>query len=278
MTEGSTAWRYVLSTVRGTSHVTHDKPCQDWAYCNVHQDGANKPVLVALVSDGAGSAVRSDDGAQAVCQMFVNELGECFKDDGTLRQIDEQFMKNFFTYFRNAMLRLAEADDGNVADFACTFLVALIGENHAVFAQLGDGAIVFSPLGDCERRELAFEPLRGEYANMTHFVTESDAAQHLQYEFLPDRIGEVALFTDGIERLALNLQTMQPHPPFFRPMFAPVRQATADGMLSDLSLTLTNFLDSEAVNSRTDDDKTLILASRCLPDKDGKVTETAEGK
>ena len=278
MTDSSAAWRYVYSTVRGTSHITQDKPCQDWTYCELHQYGLHKPVLVALVSDGAGSAARSDDGAKAVCQMFADELKECFKDDGTISQIDRQFVEKFLKYFRNTMLRFAEADEGNVADFACTFLVALISENQAVFAQVGDGAIVYSLTGDCDRHQLAFTPFRGEYANMTHFVTESDAAQHLQYELMPDRIDEVALFSDGIERMALNLQTMQPHLPFFRPMFAPVRQATGEGMLLDLSQTLTSFLDSEAVNSRTDDDKTLVLASRCLFATGGGVTEAAAGE
>ena len=265
MTSSSPAWRYAYSSVRGTSHVAQDKPCQDAVYCKVHIDSGDHPVLVAIVSDGAGSAARSDDGSREVCRMLVSEIEQHFRtDDSTLGQIDTDFFKNFLTYFRNEMSRLAAADEGTVSDFACTLLVALVGENQAVLAQLGDGAIVYSLAGDCDRYQLGFLPAHGEYVNVTHFVTEADSEQNLQYEFLPDCIGELAVFSDGIERLALNLQTMQPHLPFFRPMLTPIRNTEEEGMHSHLSHALTNFLDSDAVNSRSDDDKTLILASRCL--------------
>jgi hypothetical protein len=44
-------------------------------------------------------------------------------------------------------------------------------------------------------------------------------------------------------------------------MFAPLREAP-EGYSEELSLGLSRFLDSEKVNDRTEDDKTLILASR----------------
>jgi hypothetical protein len=278
MTAESKPWRFVISSVRGSSHVTQDKPCQDWSYCKVHKDGAGKDLLVALVADGAGSAAHSDVGAREICRMFAAEVDEHFRGAETLAQIDRDFFGRFLTYFQNEMSRLAEADEGTVSDFACTFLAALVGENQAVFAQVGDGAIVYSLSGDCDRRQLFLAPMHGEYANMTHFATESDALEHLEYERMVDPIGEVALFTDGIERLALNLQTMQPHAPFFSPMFAPVRQAAGEGILPDLKRSLDEFLDSKSVNSRTDDDKTLILASRCSPLVDATKMEDADEK
>ena len=68
----------------------------------------------------------------------------------------------------------------------------------------------------------------------------------------------MALFTDGLQTLALDY-TRAAHSPFFAPMFAALSSETEPGgLLGPLSA----FLESPAVNERTDDDKTLILATR----------------
>ena len=75
------------------------------------------------------------------------------------------------------------------------------------------------------------------------------------------RIDEVALFSDGLQRLALHYQTRTAHAGFFKPMLATLRAAPADA-LESLSTQLAAYLSSPAVNERTDDDKTLVLATR----------------
>jgi hypothetical protein len=61
--------------------------------------------------------------------------------------------------------------------------------------------------------------------------------------------------------LALDFRAQTAYEPFFSPMFNWLR-ASADGRSVELSNSLTVYLASEKVNSRTDDDKTLILATR----------------
>ena len=70
---------------------------------------------------------------------------------------------------------------------------------------------------------------------------------------------KVATFTDGIQRLALNLVTNTPHEPFFAPFFNGMAKATVE-QEDQLQGLLVKFLGSQAVNERTDDDKTLALA------------------
>ena len=106
-----------------------------------------------------------------------------------------------------------------------------------------------------------FWPDRGEYANTTHFVTQDDAIEHLQFESIRRRIMEVALLTDGLQAIALNYQAQTAHEPFFKGVFAPLRSAT-EGCSRELSESLAAFLSSPRVNEKTDDDKTLVLASR----------------
>ena len=96
---------------------------------------------------------------------------------------------------------------------------------------------------------------------MTCFVTEDDAFEHLHAEVSSVAPSEVALFSDGIQRLALVYSSKTAHQPFFEPMFARLNEANLKEC-DVLSEQLSTFLGSPAVNERTDDDKTLVLAAR----------------
>jgi hypothetical protein len=145
-------------------------------------------------------------------------------------------------------------------DFACTLLGFVAGRSSATCLQVGDGAIV---VADAEEHVYGhvFWPDRGEYANTTHFVTQEDAIEHLQFESVRREIVEVALLSDGLQAIALNYREQSAHEPFFRGLFAPLRVA-GEGRSDKLSQSLAVFLSSSRVNEKTDDDKTLVLASR----------------
>jgi hypothetical protein len=112
--------------------------------------------------------------------------------------------------------------------------------------------------------ELVFWPEAGEYANMTRFITDPDALEHVRSVVTDAAPDEIAVFTDGIQRLALDFRAVAVHAPFFAPMMAVLRQQPPDECAL-LEAQLAAFLDSPKVNSRTDDDKTLVLASRRAP-------------
>ena len=59
--------------------------------------------------------------------------------------------------------------------------------------------------------------------------------------------------------LALSKATGKVHGPFFKPMFENLRRAPNGDILRD---SLSAFLNSSRVNERTDDDKTILLATR----------------
>ncbi len=100
--------------------------------------------------------------------------------------------------------------------------------------------------------------MTGEYANMTQFVTDEDALDVLVTKDYSVPMTQVAVLTDGLQRLALNIAENTPHGPFFAPFF---RALGACGPEKDEELhsALVRFLSSDAVNKRTDDDKTLAL-------------------
>ena len=133
-----------------------------------------------------------------------------------------------------------------------------------MFFQIGDGAIVVSNRAEPDDYGWVFWPQHGEFANQTNFVTQDNALEVLEFELEERCVDEIAIFTDGIERLVLDLQEKTAHTPFFRTLFGWLIQTEPAAVGEEIppSEVVGRYLGSKEINNRTDDDKTLILASR----------------
>ena len=98
---------------------------------------------------------------------------------------------------------------------------------------------------------------------MTYFLTDAALCQRLEFVWLDRQIDEVALLTDGLQRLAMDFRARRAHGPFFAPLF-PWLRACADPL--ELKDPLRKLLESPRVERRTDDDTTLMLATRLVTD------------
>jgi hypothetical protein len=264
MTGAMGAWRYALASVAGTSHARHGTPCQDAAACEVLCAADGSPVLVAVVADGAGSAPRSAEGAQLACALFMDAMRDLLAHGGGPRDLTREYVVAWLARFQGAIATRVELTGGLPRDYACTLLAAVVGDESAAYCQIGDGAIVVAAPGEPDGYCWVFWPQHGEYENETVFATDLDAPGLIAVERADLPVDEVALFSDGLQRLALHFEGRTAHAPFFRPMFAPVR-AAEPGRADALSAQLATFLSSPPINARTDDDKTLILATRRPP-------------
>lgn len=237
-------WKLIFGSVLGTSHVQSGLPCQD--YC----DGAiTGTTLVAACADGAGSAEHSQLGSKAAVDRFMEVAsGDAMP---TKEQVEE-----WVYAAREHLLEVAAANGSTPRQLACTFLAALVGDGWVAFAQVGDGVIVFDgPDG----YNFAFWPDNGEYANTTRFLSDDDYQQHLRVDIDKRRVSELAVLTDGLQMLALDIAGVKVHDRFFAPLFKTVRNGPD---LAVLQTELLDFMGSKRVNDRTDDDKTLLLATR----------------
>lgn len=253
-------WKYAYASVKGTSHEKNGLPCQDASLCEILKDKNGQDILVAVASDGAGSAPHSDQGSKLICSLFMDEMKALFATGQGTDDATETFFKAWLGYFQKEIAVRAEEISCMPRDFACTFLCAIISNECEIFAQIGDGAIVVS--NEPDLYSWVFWPHQGEYENTTFFATDVKATEWLQYE---RRKGmpcfEIAIFSDGLQRLALHYQTQSAHSPFFRPFFSALR-SQEQSVSEKYTQSLVSFLGSLPVNERTDDDKTLILATR----------------
>lgn len=253
------AWRYAAASVVGTSHVAAGVPCQDHAMVTSVPVHTPPAALLAVASDGAGSAAFAADGAEEACRAFMEYAGLGMPLIGHRPDMAADFEARSLDDVRANIERVAGERGAAIGAFACTLLGAVVGDDAALFFQVGDGAIVYR-IEDGGWR-VAIAPERGGYVNETDFVTRRDAAAKLRMARVLARVSEIALVTDGIEMMSIDQKTGTAHGPFFEHVIGALRGEAA-GHSAAHSDWLAGFLDSAMVNRRTDDDKTIVVASR----------------
>jgi hypothetical protein len=220
--------------------------------------------LVAIVCDGAGSAALADRGSQLVADTFLGIVQDFFGMGGKADSITRDLAREWVGKVLDALNQEAARESRDVREFACTLLGAIVAEQVCAFLQIGDGAMVVSE-GSDDGWSWVFWPQHGEFANTTNFVTSPNAGDVMDFDASRRTIAELAMFSDGLENLVLHSATKTPHAPFFDAMFPVVRRGPA-GLNEKLSLDLHAYLQSSRINEKTDDDKTLILATRRATD------------
>lgn len=254
-------WKYGFASAAGAFHLKSSTPCQDASRVEVVVDAGGAEVLLAVASDGAGSATLAQLGSTLACDMFIDEVKSRIECGNARSILADNFIAEWVDKFRRLAFGWSHDESVRIQDLACTLLAAVVWSDRAVYFQIGDGAIVESRRDEPDRYTVACWPQQGEYANMTNFLTDADAAEKVVREERSGAIDEVAIFTDGIQRLALDYRSRSAHAPFFAPLFAWLRPRPG-GYSQELSDSLGVYLNSEKINSRTDDDKTLVLATR----------------
>ncbi|HEX4228304.1 MAG TPA: PP2C family serine/threonine-protein phosphatase [Bryobacteraceae bacterium] len=258
MTERHWGWIGACST--GSSHTRAGTVCQDNATCMELVLGDDS-VLLAIVSDGAGSAKHSEIGSRLVVACFARCAIAYLRQRGSLENITQEVVREWMDDVRNRIFRSAEQRATEPRQLAATLVGAIICANRAIVCHIGDGACVLRRKG-ANLWEVPSWPAHGEYASSTYFVTD-DPEPRLQFISIEGKFSEIAMFSDGIERLALDFLNKTASERFFDPMFAPLAKV-GPGRDRALSASLRKYLDSPRVLERTDDDKSLVLARRVI--------------
>jgi hypothetical protein len=245
---------WACASVRGTSHARVGIKKQD-AYAVAHSE--SHPLTLGLVAaDGAGSTTHGGSGAAIACRTLATHMREHFRVAGDDLP-SEDTVWSWVDEVRDRIGHSAKRRDLQPRDFATTLVCAVVGKDGLVTAHIGDGAVVCQM--DDGRWTAQSWPEHGEYASTTYFVTD-DEQPRLRYHHEAQLPSAIAVFTDGIERLALDFALNDAHAAFFEGMFKPLWANKGIGRDGGLSTSLAAYLDSAGIAERTDDDKTLLLA------------------
>lgn len=245
-------WKVLSASVRGSSHEQSGQPCQDANFWHV----IDNRVLIAAVADGAGSASMSDVGAKAAVEASVKYLVEYSRladielDKGAWKDLSYQIYKAA----RAEVQKKAEERQMPLTSFSSTLLLVLSTPTYTATMQIGDGSIVGK---DAKGRVSTIsKPVRSEYINQTTFVTSKNAEAMLHMDLFRE-IHQIAIFSDGLELIALQMPELSPFEPFFDKIFD-FSKSNTDRKFGEQQLL--EFLKSPRLRKRTNDDVTLLLA------------------
>lgn len=177
--------------VKGKGHIESGTPCQDKTRYASRGD-----VQVLCLSDGAGSAVRSEIGAQALvnegCKLLLEEFDEFFsRDDGA--NIKMEVAQRLHTKLEMVSRRRKIA----TKELAATFLALAVSRDRFIAIHIGDGVIGYEKNG---RLKLVSAPDNDEFANQTTFVTSLGAAHSMRLlRGSTEGVTGFVLMSDGAE-------------------------------------------------------------------------------
>ena len=247
-------WTWAAASCRGTSHVQAGTRCQDAHSVSIAHGDAQQ--LVAVLCDGAGSAQLGGQGAALTTRCMSQQALAYFRihchhpsDEDVLAWVENT---------RNKISELASSRRLTPRDFATTLILVLSNATETLVIHVGDGSVVLRDAVTQRWQALSW-PAHGEYASSTNFITDAPDAV-VRIERCDGPTSSIVAFTDGLERLALNFAEKIAHAPFFSGIVAPLDASLASGRDPSLSAQLAAYLDGKAVNDRTDDDKTLMIA------------------
>jgi hypothetical protein len=250
-------WKAIGQSVAGTSHTAVGKGCEDAIQYRILQDEQGKEVLVCCISDGAGSALHAAHASSFATSQAVDYVTHLLAHNEEVTEGHIYAMAEDIYY---SLEQEALSKDLPLNEYSATMLGCIVCDQKAAFFQVGDGAIIRND--ESGFYSAIWWPQNGEYQNSTSFLVDDSSFSSLQVIIIEDKVTEVALFTDGLQMLALSMESQSAHQPFFTSLFPRLRLADDDNKIETLNRKLAEYLDSSQINERTDDDKTLFLATR----------------
>jgi hypothetical protein len=184
---------------RGQGHLRDGTPVQDRTKY-LSRGG----VQALCLADGAGSAARSELGAQAVvdegCVLLVERFAEfAASDDGAWVKVE------LLRQLLAGVERVAERHKLESRDLASTFLGVAVSGDRFLGAHVGDGVVGYQKHG---KLRVISAPDNNEFANQTTFVTSGGAAKSMRlFRGSLDGVTGFILMSDGTGESLFNPRT-----------------------------------------------------------------------
>jgi serine/threonine protein phosphatase PrpC len=249
-------WQVVGCSAVGTKHIVRETLCQD-AVCYEMISGQ---VIIGAVSDGMGSAKRSDVGSELAVKTALSQIKitQCWLNQPQNDEGVRDIFRSVLGKVQAALKQKAENEGYSVEDLNCTLLAFVATPKWLAAMQVGDGLIVVRPKG--RDYQLLFMPDKGEHPNQTTPVTSSHALEEMQVCVKSGSYEFICVATDGIENISLvKPENWRPFEGFFKPLEEQIMLSKNN--LDHKKKEINDFLNSEQINQKTDDDKTLLLCA-----------------
>jgi hypothetical protein len=253
----------VGASIVGPRHLAAGKACEDFFKLEMGADW-----VVAVVSDGAGSASRAIDGARAVSEEICRILAAWLAAPTSRDRIRDITFSDWIEAgvcegierARERCLLETREHEGLAAFHATVVGAVMLGEHGALF-HIGDGcASTHRNTANCIETIAFSEPENGEYINETFFFTEKWWREHLRVTEIAETADEAWLMTDGAYELVVPPR--QKHLRDFTVL--EINRLVFSEPTEDRANVLKEILSSPQAK-RNDDDKTIVIVRRLPP-------------
>ena len=237
-----TKTKFVAASVAGGLHVSKNLPCQD------HYKYVKAKNLVAVVSDGAGSAKYGKIGARIVCETVCDLL-----KNADFANIEKEII-NVVKVVRNKLCLHRfnkHKNEKGLADFAATLLGVVYQNNKGVFFHIGDGAAI--SLND-KKEFVASRPENGDFSCETFFFTQQAWFENLRFTKF-DNSKNIFLMSDGLTSFAFSSDFSDIEHKFIDPINSFLNNETN---IDKSRKALMNTLKTPKAQKLNPDDKTLL--------------------
>ena len=205
-------WKHCGVAVQGKDHVEAGVVCQD----NVAALSCNGVHAIAL-SDGGGSRKFSQIGSEYSTKAAVQMLTEKFDDfyarmdaiDNAGKEAASLLLAlrlEMLDTVLNALRKQVTAERA-LPDFGCTLQFAAVKNGRYIAGHVGDGVMAaLYQRGLSRRVEVFSHPENGEGPNITFFVTDHNAKDHLRLTHGEcHQLEGILMMSDGPEELLYSV-------------------------------------------------------------------------
>lgn len=239
---------HVLSaSIRGSLHKSLGLPCQDYSCA---RSAKNK--LVAVVSDGAGSAKHSKVGAQIICNtlcdLLIKSNLETIKED-VVHAINVARKKLILHRYNHSK------SPADLVNFSATLVGVFYYKNKGVFFHIGDGAGIAFQKEKYENFVIS-EPENGAFSCETYFYTMDDWKDCLRFTNF-ENANRVLLMTDGVTGFAFSNDFYKIRRNFLIPV---IEYLENEPRKTYAETALRNTLNNSRAQRINADDKTILWA------------------
>ena len=202
-------WKQSSAKVTGLSHADDNIECQDATFYLL-QNGVH---CIAL-ADGAGSKTHSKLGAEAVtqkiCHLMTNNfydylylLEEIGVDDKVVSANHAELKQTLIEAIVKELNAISVNENISINDLASTLMFYAFKDEYYIMGHIGDGVIAHMyNKRDANVLEVLSHPENGDQPNITFFITDTDAFNHLRIKGgNKGNINGVLLMSDGPESL-----------------------------------------------------------------------------
>lgn len=259
-------WKNAQTYVIGKYHISHNMPCQDRTYY-LEKNG----VKVMALADGAGSQAHSHIGAEIVCKELCELVSENFidilmyfeyekTDPSKHKEKMNVLSKLVIDYLVKKLKETAIKNNVALKELSSTMLFFALKDDHYILGHIGDGVIVglFNENNTHSLRIIS-DSENGAAANITFFVTDADASEHLRFKAgRVDNLVGAILSSDGAADVLFSKNGIDSSS---YELFTKFEMKTSQ----EYNKLLSEFLSKIISNYSTDD---LSLNLLCLEDND----------